>query len=71
MEDYRFMEKRVMECSFGSQSDSEKAYREECKRMTALERLACIQKLRVAFWGDEASTGRLSRVPELIKRATG
>ena len=52
-------------------SDSGKDYLEDCKKLTPTERLACVQRLRVAFWGDEAATGRIQRIPELLKRKTG
>jgi|GEM_PF-2159325 len=66
-----FVLKQECEFHFGDQKDSEQAYRNDCMRMTAQERLACIQQLRIVFWGDEASTGRLSRVPDFVKRSQG
>ena len=32
-------------------------YRQDCRSLTPEERLACVQKLRVAFWADAAVTG--------------
>jgi hypothetical protein len=43
-------------------------YRQDCRSLCPLERLDCVQKLRVAFWGDAATTGRLPRVPHYPKR---
>ena len=55
----------------GKQSESGKDYLEDCRKLSHAERIACIQRLRVAFWGDEAVTGRLQRIPEFLKRKTG
>ena len=55
----------------GKQADSGKDYLEDCRKLTPTERIACIQQLRVAFWGDEAATGRLQRIPEFINRKAG
>ena len=51
--------------------DSGKDYLEDCRNLSPAERIACIQRLRVAFWGDEAATGRLQRIPEFLKRKAG
>lgn len=56
---------------YGTQEESGKYYLKECQKLSPAERIACIQKLRVAFWGDEAATGRLQRIPEFIKRNPG
>jgi hypothetical protein len=55
----------------GSVSESGKDYLEECRKLSPQERIACIQRLRVAFWGDEAATGRLQRIPQFLKRKAG
>lgn len=60
--------KRNLNIEFGTMDSSFDAYRRDCSQLTCAERLACIQQLREAFWGDEASTGRLQRLPEFIKR---
>ncbi len=65
------MKKRKLEVSYGKQSESDKDYREECLRLTPHERLTAVQALRVAFWGDEATTGRVQGIPEFIKRGEG
>jgi hypothetical protein len=49
--------------------NSGRDYLEDCRKLSPAERIACIQKLRVAFWGDEAATGRVQRIPEYIKRS--
>lgn len=55
----------------GKQADAGKDYLEDCRMLTPAERIACIQRLRVVFWGDEAATGRLQRIPEFLKRNAG
>ena len=55
----------------GKLSESGKDYLEDCRKLSPAERIACVQRLRVAFWGDEAATGRLQRIPEFVKRKTG
>jgi hypothetical protein len=55
----------------GKLSESGKDYLEDCRKLSPQERIACVQRLRVAFWGDEAATGRLQRIPEFLKRKTG
>lgn len=65
------MKKAKLEISYGKQSESDKDYRDDCLRLTPAERLASVQTLRVAFWGDEATTGRVQRIPEFIKRSKG
>ena len=35
-------------------------------KLSPAERLSCIQQLREAFWGDEAATGRLQRLPNIL-----
>jgi hypothetical protein len=59
--------KRNLQIELSTQSESDADYRRDCSKLSAAERLACIQQLRVAFWGNEASTGRLQRLPEYIK----
>jgi len=61
--------KPPIEFSYGKQSESTKDYREDCLKLSPAERLACIQKLRIAFWGDAAATGRLQRSVVSLKRA--
>lgn len=61
---------RKIEISFGTNNDSDKDYREECLKLSPEERIACVQRLRESFWGSEASTGRLQRIPEFIERKT-
>jgi len=61
----------VPEISYSKQSASSADYRQDCQKLSPAERLACIQKLRIAFWGDEAATGRLQRSVVSLKRAQG
>jgi hypothetical protein len=63
--------KLPVEFNYGKQSESADDYRDDCLRLTPSERLTCIQKLRVAFWGDAAATGRLQRSVVSLKRARG
>jgi len=63
--------KPAPEISYGRQSTSNEDYRQDCQTLSPAERLACIQKLRIAFWGDEAATGRLQRSVVSLKRAQG
>lgn len=59
---------RSISISYSKQTRSAEDYREDCRALSPVERLACIQRLRIAFWGDVATTGRLQRVPEYLKR---
>jgi hypothetical protein len=61
--------KPPVEFSYGKQSESGKDYREDCLKLSPVERLACVQKLRIAFWGNAAATGRLQRSVVSLKRA--
>ena len=65
------MMKAPVEFSYSKQSESAKDYRDDCLKLSPTERLACIQKLRIAFWGDAAATGRLQRSVVSLKRAQG
>ena len=64
-------QKRNLQIELGTQDDSSEAYRRDCMKLSPAERLSCIQQLREAFWGDEAATGRLQRLPEYIERKAG
>lgn len=55
---------------YSKQTRSAEDYREDCGTLSPEERLACLQRLRVAFWGDVAATGRLQRIPQYIKRGS-
>ena len=61
--------KPPMEFSFGKQSEATADYHQDCLKLSPVERLACIQQLRIAFWGDAAATGRLQRSVVSFKRA--
>ena len=61
--------KSIIEVSYSKQSESNADYRKDCQNLSPTERLACIQKLRIAFWGHEAATGRLQRSVVSLKRA--
>jgi hypothetical protein len=61
--------KPPVEFSYSKQSESSNDYRNDCLNLTPSERLTCIQKLRIAFWGDAAATGRLQRSVVSLKRA--
>ena len=50
-----------MEVSLGTLDSQVEDYAEDCARLTAVERLALVQRLRIQFWGDDAA-GRLSRL---------
>ena len=63
--------KASVEFSYAKQSASSEDYRRDCLKLSPSERLACIQKLRIAFWGDAAATGRLQRSALTFKRARG
>jgi hypothetical protein len=63
--------KKELYVEFGKQSSLQDDYRRDCAKLTASERLACVQQLRETFWGDEAATGRLQRLPEYIKCKAG
>jgi hypothetical protein len=70
LKETHYMERQI-EVSWSKQSDSDQDYRKDCQKLSPAERLACIQQLRIAFWGDEAATGRLQRLPEYIKQPQG
>ena len=63
--------KPPVEISYGKQTESSEDYRQDCLKLSPSERLTCIQKLRIAFWGDAAATGRLQRSVVSLKRAQG
>jgi hypothetical protein len=55
----------------GKQSEAANDYLNDCKKLSPEERIACIQRLRVAFWGEEAATGRVHKIPEFLIRKAG
>jgi hypothetical protein len=43
-------------------------YVRDCRALSPVERLAVVQDLRECYWGDEAVTSRLSRLPDGVER---
>ena len=53
---------------FASQAELEADDKQQWQSATVAERLETITFLRECFYGDQATTGRLSRVYRIIKR---
>lgn len=54
--------------SIGSQIDLDKQDREYWANTTIRERLETITYLRECFYGEEATTGRLQRIHQVLKQ---